>query len=455
MDRTFEAGASGTPPSAPASPSTGYATAGNPATSTPATKPGKYWYHMVTEELRKVIVDAGLTPDHTNVNQLSQAIQQLIINGAVKTPVRAATTANIASLAGGAPSTLDGVTLAANDRVLVKDQTTASQNGIYVVTTLGTGANGSWTRSGDADGAGEIFSGMLVVVQEGSAYADSVWELQTDGAITVGTTSLTFARKDSSSAATVQGAFKNLQISAGGTAASISVSYDELVLGDGSGLYVTERSISGTITTTNTGAGGLDTGALAASTWYSIWRIGKADGTRAWLFSLSATAPTMPAGYTLRARIGWFRTDGTGNKYPLSFKQVGRRTHYVVAAGSNVTAMPQMASGSSGSLTTPTWTAVAVGNFVPTTAAAIHISLFGTSDSGLGSQAAPNNSYGAASVGSTAQVNPPPLVASTSDTGGLSRSMICGTFVLESSNIYYASGRGSSAIHCMGWDDNL
>src|SRR5205085_10291477 len=64
-----------------------------------------------------------------------------------KPSVRAATTANIATLAGGAPNTLDGVTLAANDRILVKDQGTRSQNGIYVVTTLGTGANGTWTRA--------------------------------------------------------------------------------------------------------------------------------------------------------------------------------------------------------------------------------------------------------------------------------------------------------------------
>lgn len=79
MDRTFESGAAGSPPSAPASPSSGYPTAGNPQTATPATKPGPWWYHMMTEELRAVIVAAGLTPDHTDVTQLSQAIQALFI----------------------------------------------------------------------------------------------------------------------------------------------------------------------------------------------------------------------------------------------------------------------------------------------------------------------------------------------------------------------------------------
>ena len=83
MDRAFLSGASASPPTAPASPSVGYASAGNPGTGTPATKPGPFWYHMVTEELRQIIIDAGLTPDHTNTSQLSQAVQ--ILNAGVST----------------------------------------------------------------------------------------------------------------------------------------------------------------------------------------------------------------------------------------------------------------------------------------------------------------------------------------------------------------------------------
>jgi len=199
MDRAFSSGASGTPPTAPVSPSIGYATAGNPGTGTPATKPGAWWYHLVTEELRAVIVAAGLTPDHTNTTQLAQAVQALIAAGAsndYKYSCRAATTANIASLAGGAPNTLDGVALVANDRVLVKDQSTGSQNGIYYVSTLGTGADGTWTRATDADGAGELSAGTVVAVEEGTASADTLWMLTTDGSITIGTTVLTFVRKD-------------------------------------------------------------------------------------------------------------------------------------------------------------------------------------------------------------------------------------------------------------------
>lgn len=78
MDRVFESGAVGSPPSAPTSPSSGYTTAGNPATATPATKPGPYWFHQVTEELRAVIAAAGITPDHEELTQVRDAIQSLI-----------------------------------------------------------------------------------------------------------------------------------------------------------------------------------------------------------------------------------------------------------------------------------------------------------------------------------------------------------------------------------------
>jgi hypothetical protein len=196
MDRSFASGAAGSPPSYPGSPSIGYPTAGNPSLAVPATKPGPWWYYMINEELRAVLVAAGITPDGSNTTQLLQAIQALIASGTIKIPVRAASTANIATLAGGAPNTLDGVTLAASDRLLLKDQSTGSQNGLYVVTTLGTGANGTWTRATDADGAGELMAGTLVTVQEGTTYADSIWELSTDGALTIGTTALTFTRKD-------------------------------------------------------------------------------------------------------------------------------------------------------------------------------------------------------------------------------------------------------------------
>lgn len=96
-----------------------------------------------------------------------------------------------------APNTLDGVTLAANDRILLKNQSTGAQNGIWVVTTLGTGANGVWDRATDFDADAEVTSGAFTFVEEGTTNADTGWVLTTNNPIVIGGasgTSLTFAQ---------------------------------------------------------------------------------------------------------------------------------------------------------------------------------------------------------------------------------------------------------------------
>ena len=73
----WESGASVTPPEPPASPSTGYPTGGNPALGIEPTKGGAYWFYQLSQEIQAILVAAGITPDHTQTNQLAQAIQQL------------------------------------------------------------------------------------------------------------------------------------------------------------------------------------------------------------------------------------------------------------------------------------------------------------------------------------------------------------------------------------------
>jgi hypothetical protein len=107
-----------------------------------------------------------------------------------KDPVRAATTANgtfASAFQNGAA--IDGITLATGDRILLKDQTTGSQNGIYVVN-----ATGAPTRAIDADVSAELPSASVVPVDQGTANADSMWILTTNAPITLGTTALTFAK---------------------------------------------------------------------------------------------------------------------------------------------------------------------------------------------------------------------------------------------------------------------
>ncbi|MCP8463089.1 phage tail protein [Pseudomonas sp. ZM23] len=100
-----------------------------------------------------------------------------------KQSVRAATTANI-TLSG--LQTVDGIALAAGDRVLVKDQVAANENGIYVASA------GVWVRSADADESAEVTPALTVSVESGASLADSVWQLITDAPISVGATPLVF-----------------------------------------------------------------------------------------------------------------------------------------------------------------------------------------------------------------------------------------------------------------------
>jgi hypothetical protein len=107
-----------------------------------------------------------------------------------KASVRAATTANVtlaSDLENG--DVLDGVTLATGDRVLVKDQSTGSENGIYVVK-----ASGAPDRSTDADAGAEVTANFAVFVEQGTVNADQGYTLTNNGAITVGTTALTFTQ---------------------------------------------------------------------------------------------------------------------------------------------------------------------------------------------------------------------------------------------------------------------
>jgi hypothetical protein len=107
----------------------------------------------------------------------------------------AATVGTSITLTGGAPATLDGRTLVLNDRVLVKDQTNSVQNGIYYVSTLGSGSNGTWSRVSDADFTGELFVGAQVQVQYGTINGGSNWVLSGSVIPTIGTSSIIFVRQ--------------------------------------------------------------------------------------------------------------------------------------------------------------------------------------------------------------------------------------------------------------------
>ena len=158
-----------------------------------------------------------------------------------KDSVRVATTGNI-TLSGA--QTIDGVAVVAGDRVLVKDQTTASTNGIYVV------AAGAWTRADDASTSAEVNSGMYVFVEEGTANDNSGWVLTTNNPITLGTTGLVFAQFSGTGQITAGAGLTKTgnSLDVVGTANRIQVNADSI---DISSSYVGQTSITtlGTVAT--------------------------------------------------------------------------------------------------------------------------------------------------------------------------------------------------------------
>ena len=200
---------------------------------------------------RKVIVNAtdlhlghGLD-DHLPHRPVAAAVDAAKSGLDVKDSVKVATTANI-TLSG--TQTIDGVALSIGDRVLVKDQTTGSQNGIYVV------ASGAWTRSTDANSDSKVTSGMFTFVEQGSINADSGWTLITDGTIVLDTTSLIFTQFSGAGQITASAGLtktgNTLNVGAG---TGIVVNADDVAL-TGQALALHNLSTNGLIARTSAGA---------------------------------------------------------------------------------------------------------------------------------------------------------------------------------------------------------
>lgn len=216
--------------------------------------------------------------------------------------------------------------------------------------------------------------------------------------------------------------FRALKVANGATPDSqATVTANLIVLDDGTN-FLNLRSLSVTASTGCSGAANcLDAGSVATNTWYAVWVIGKADGTNAALLSTSATAPTLPSGYTFKFRVGWVRTDASSRIY--RFIQYGARVQWIVDGTLRTTT--SIGTGGSSSYD--------ISAMVPTTAVAVAAGVGGTNT--------------AASIG-------PGSFFMTSINSNLSQFTFA-TFIMETSQHLSVSGTANGSINVFGWEDNL
>lgn len=183
--------------------------------------------------------DGSSASDVATYGQVLNMVNGLAFHPAVK----AASTANVSVASPGA--TMDGYTFGAGDRLLLKNQTTGSENGLWIWN----GATSALTRPSDYV-TGEVSQGATVVVVSGTTNADTQWTLNTSGTITVGTTSTTWAESGAAGLVYTQGNGINIT---GTTISAVVVSGGGLSNGS-SGLQI-DRAKVGFIYAANVGNG--------------------------------------------------------------------------------------------------------------------------------------------------------------------------------------------------------
>jgi hypothetical protein len=260
----------------------------------------------------------------------------------MKAPVLAASTGNL-TLSG--LQTVDGISLAEGDRVLAKDQSDATANGIYAASTSG------WQREPDFDGANDVAQGTLVYVATGTINGGMAFKVTTAGDIVIGTSSIVFA-PFLLPQPMVRSYLAGLTLSTAAGSGSTQVTVSAGECADDTNTVMLQVPLALTADLTVTGAGGLASGAtLNANTWYHLFVIGKADGTVSTLLN-PGLSPFLPTGYVYKRRIGSVATNG-GSKV-ISFYQKG--DWFIWTSGSTLDA----------NVTTQSTTATNYALFLPT-----------------------------------------------------------------------------------------
>lgn len=203
------------------------------------------------------VADPSSATDATNKQYVDGLVNGLDWKNAVRVATTAAGTLASSFENGDA---VDGVTLATGDRILIKNQASGSENGIYTVN-----ASGAPTRATDADASAEVTSNLTVYVGEGTVNADTAWTLTNNGSIVLGTTALVFAQVGSGVSYTADGngielsgttfsleldgttltkGSSGLRIGSGAAGAGLVEASGVLAVGAGTGITVAADTIS-------------------------------------------------------------------------------------------------------------------------------------------------------------------------------------------------------------------
>ena len=160
-----------------------------------------------------------------------------------------------------------------------------------------------------------------------------------------------FTREGISNITSPTGAFSNLKV-VRPSVTTVTVTTDELVVRDTGGNATLLTAISETADITASGAGGLDTGAEASDTWYYIWIIRNSSvGTVDILLSISATVPTLPAGFNQKALVSAARNNSSSDF--VDFIQEGDIydwTAWILVATGTILSSPWLAVDISGQI---------------------------------------------------------------------------------------------------------
>lgn len=187
---------------------------------------------------------------HDGTNWFSLATENWVLNTLrLVSPCLVATTSNLtATYANGtagvaatltnsatqAALVLDGVSLVVGNRVLVKDQATGLQNGIYTVTNIGSvSTNWILTRASDYDVVAQTVRGDTVSIISGTASSASLWML-TSAITTIGTDSFAFAKTDQNSFTSILGTTNQINVSVAAGVATISLATNPVLPGTAS-----------------------------------------------------------------------------------------------------------------------------------------------------------------------------------------------------------------------------